>query len=154
MAYAPSNDGIDHVNAYSNGRTEFGRFLSNFAHTPFTCPDGHFESVEGYWHWLGTPESCPERDELRHVWGLDAKRLGRRLRDTYGTVTCPDFERRIRGAVRCKLMTRMTMLLKPEAALPIAHYYVRGGRAQNAGFEWLVEVWNQEVADLRARLSA
>jgi hypothetical protein len=51
----PHKDGIDHINIYSRGKTEVGRQLSNFAHTPFTHKDyGYFNSVEGLWYYLIT----------------------------------------------------------------------------------------------------
>ena len=53
MILTPQNDGITHINVYSKGKTTLGRWLTNFAHTPIDTIDGHFESIEGYWYWLG-----------------------------------------------------------------------------------------------------
>ena len=44
----PQNDGVDHINIYSKGLTELGRFLSNFEHILITTEDGDFNSIEGY----------------------------------------------------------------------------------------------------------
>ena len=30
----PSKDGIDHINIYSKGKTELGKYLSNFTYAP------------------------------------------------------------------------------------------------------------------------
>ena len=49
----PKQDGISHVNIYSQGKTELGRMLSNFYHYQVITKDGNFTSVEGYWYWLG-----------------------------------------------------------------------------------------------------
>jgi hypothetical protein len=69
----PSEDGIGHINVYSKAKTKLGRELSNFSFSPFTHPeDGKFNSIEGYWYWLG----C-KQEKLRKVWGYAAKRLGR-----------------------------------------------------------------------------
>ena len=52
--FDPNLDGINHINVYSRGKTEIGRFLSNMAHTPFEYQ--RFESqrfdlknVESFW---------------------------------------------------------------------------------------------------------
>ena len=43
------NDGVTHINVYSQGKTSIGRALSNFSPLGFNHPKhGHFESVEGY----------------------------------------------------------------------------------------------------------
>ena len=70
--FQPNEDGITHINICSKGKTELGRLLSNFAHTPFWLQGaGRFESVEGYWFWLGT-----EVDKAKvsvHVYDSDGK---------------------------------------------------------------------------------
>lgn len=50
----PILDGVNHINIYSNGKTEAGRKASNFYDDgiPFDTPDGKFLSLEGYYHWL------------------------------------------------------------------------------------------------------
>ena len=75
--FGPATDGIDHVNIYSAGRTELGRFMSNFAQAPIQTIDGSFASIEGYWYWLGCEHT--DRDTLRTVSGFAAKKLGRAL---------------------------------------------------------------------------
>ena len=53
MSYPhPMNDGVDHINVYSKGATELGRFLTNMNNIPVNTKHGRFQSVEGYWHWL------------------------------------------------------------------------------------------------------
>ena len=55
MIINPDNDGIDHINTYSKGKTELGKLLTNFAHTPFVHPKyGEFQSVEGFWYFKKT----------------------------------------------------------------------------------------------------
>ena len=65
----------EHINIYSKSESKLGRMLSNFYHSPFVLEkDGFFNSVEGYWFWLGT------RDErLRKLSGFKAKKLGGKL---------------------------------------------------------------------------
>jgi hypothetical protein len=119
----PTDDGVTHINVYSRGRTELGRALSNFAHTPFEHPeDGHFESVEGYWYWLST------RDErLRNLWGWEAKSVGRQLggsdyRDE------PEFRRKVCLALDVKIDSHPDLhRMLVESTLPLAHYYEYDG---------------------------
>ena len=67
-------DGITHVNIYSQGKTKLGKWLSNFSHTPIDTEDGHFESIEGYWYWLVTDNI--NKDILRGLYGYEAKKPG------------------------------------------------------------------------------
>lgn len=156
MGWDPMMDGVDHVNAYSRGRTELGRYLSNFAHAPVRTVDGTFASIEAYWHWLGVPAAAGDAKEaLRRLHGADAKKRGRELRRKFGTCQVPDFELRIRLAVRAKLAQAPHLVADEAATLPVAHYYVsRDGRVidQTGAFPWLVEVWQEEVASLREAL--
>jgi hypothetical protein len=49
VIYKSKDDGITHINIYSKGKTELGRWLSNFTYHPIETEDGKFDSVEGYW---------------------------------------------------------------------------------------------------------
>lgn len=131
-------DGVDHINVYSKGETALGRFLSNFADSPFECEDGRFRSVEGYWYWLGAGGS-PRRDELRSVCGFAAKALGRSLRAP-DWQTGDEFKRKIAAAIRAKLEGRPDMLAALRGnRLPLRHYYVYGGKVvEPAGCEWIL----------------
>jgi hypothetical protein len=62
-------DGINHINIYSKGKTELGRLLTNFARTPIETPFGHFESGEGYWFWLRASK-LSNRCPLKNMWGF------------------------------------------------------------------------------------
>lgn len=153
----PKKEGITHVNAYSKSQSKLGRYLSNFAHARVNTPDGRFESVEGYWYWLGLPEGCSGRDDLRHLWGYRAKARGRELRESIGSAgeparIDPDFQKKIRLAVRSKLAQADRSLLElPEASLPVEHYYVFGGHVRSVrGLDWLKRVWNEELALARS----
>lgn len=97
MKLDPLNDGVDHINVYSKGKTALGRFLTNFAYSPIITEDGPFQSIEGYWYWLG----CKD-DDLRMVHGWEAKQLGRALgaSDWQDTGT---FKTKIMKAIEAKL---------------------------------------------------
>lgn len=135
----PSLDGIEHINIYSKGATELGRLLSNFAHTPFTCKDGRFESVEGYWYWCSVPSHDSRRDSLRKLWGFHAKKLGRELRGRTWDDS-EDFRLAICEAIQCKLdqNPHIEELLK-DSDLPLEHYYVMEGKIIPVkGADWMI----------------
>jgi hypothetical protein len=131
-------DGVHHINIYSKGKTELGRWLSNFAHSPIDLPeDGHFESIEGYWYWLGT------RDErLRTTYGFRAKEIGRQRKPSQNPV---DFEERIKRALDTKLKSNLAMLTEfAVSILPFRHYYEWGKppkplRRKDGGYPWIIE---------------
>lgn len=51
----PDEDGVTHINIYSKGKTELGRWLTNFSYSPFNHPEyGKFLSMEGFWCWVST----------------------------------------------------------------------------------------------------
>ena len=120
------NDGITHINVYSKGQTELGRFLSNFTHVPIETEDGKFNSIEGYWYWL----SC-KNDQLREVSGYEAKHLGRILGGQYWQ-SSEEFQRKICSAIKNKLQTSIAeeLLIKNKNILhlPLDHYYVYNNR--------------------------
>jgi hypothetical protein len=125
----PQNDGITHINIYSKGKTELGRFLSNFAYAPFQCVDGQFNCVEGYWYWLSVTH--PRREELRSTNGWNSKKLGRELRGQ-DWVNTPDFQSKICAAITAKIEAypRMKQQLQ-ENTFPFEHYYVYGTKIYN-----------------------
>lgn len=126
--WEPRNDGITHINIYSKSQTDLGRLLTNFAHTPFSHTRlGHFESVEGLWHWKKTKGVD---DELKSLWGFKAKQRGRQVVDAGFDVVSTDtegFRSDILEAIRCKLRQNwyITEMLY-NSILPLAHYYYYG----------------------------
>lgn len=118
----PLNDGVDHINVYSKGRTALGRLLTNFAYSPFVHPeDGKFTSVEGYWYWLSTKD-----DALRGLHGFHAKKRGREIG---GKDWLEDdvFKTKIKEAIKCKLdQNPKIKALLLASSLPLTHYYVFG----------------------------
>ena len=136
-------DGVNCINVYSKGSTALGRWMSNFTREPiFTC-DGRFESIEGYWYWLGTQD-----EHLRDLWGFEAKRYGRSVPSRF-MLREDDFRRRIRAAIiaKCRCNSAMVRLLK-SSTMPFAHFYVYGGQQIPAGNRWVIEIWEE----IRSRL--
>jgi hypothetical protein len=117
--YNPQEDGITHINIYSKGKTELGRWLSNFAYAPIETEDGPFNSIEGYWYWL----SCGY-DILRRLSGYRAKITGRNFGGKDWVFT-ESFRTKIKKAIEIKLKTYSEKLVElKQTDLPLAHYYV------------------------------
>lgn len=146
----PSLDGVTHINIYSKASTKLGRALSNFAPLGFELPDdGRFESVEGYWYWLGT--GC-KYDKLRTLSGYEAKKYGRR----FERVVVEGFEEKIKVALRCKLETHLGLKKAfTESVLPFKHYYYYG-QADNAkvvnveNCDWIVDYLHELRSEFKA----
>jgi hypothetical protein len=133
---SPTLDGITHLNVYSQGKTELGRFLTNFAVSPIDLPiDGKFQSIEGYWYWL----SC-QRNELRTLSGFAAKQFGRSVgaRDWIST---SEFQNKIKLAINYKLSANPEMEKRlAKCELPLTHYYVFNGVVRNCPeARWILE---------------
>ncbi len=140
--FRPDNDGVDHVNIYSNSQSELGRNLSHFVYSPFTHPYlGPFYCMEGFWYFVRNGQLD---DSLRYLTGKRAKNQGREMNPKW----YPDFKEDIMAANYIKVIqnTRLKELLK-ESDLPFDHYYLFNSRNDkkiiiNArDSDWLVEGW-------------
>ncbi|SOK59156.1 hypothetical protein [Yersinia phage fHe-Yen9-03] len=137
--YNPDEDGITHINIYSQAKTELGRLLSNFALSPFIYePYGKFNSAEGFWYWYLTGK---QHDTLRYLSGFEAKKEGRKYRndrlDVLG-LTDDDLEVMMQMLVlKVAYNPHIASLLK-ESTLPLVHYYNYSGRViMCTEFDWL-----------------
>ena len=142
LDFDPSMDGVTHVNVYSKGKTSLGRWLSNFTHEPIETEDGPFNSIEGYWYWLG----C-RHDRLRVLSGFAAKQFGRECEKA--VVLGPlEFRAKVCRAIRVKALQRPDMLAELRAnQLPLAHYYVFNNKVKPAGGEWILDCWRAVARD-------
>lgn len=76
-------DSLTHINVYSNGKTQLGRLLSNFADTAITIGNNTFASVESWWYWtkmnkINEGSLVPiyndeQLSKVKQLVGLDAK---------------------------------------------------------------------------------
>ena len=118
--FTPDTDGIDHINILaSKAKTLLGKRLSHFAPMPFVHPYfGSFMSMEGFWHYAATGY---EHDELRHVSGFEAKKLGR----TYKKEWYDEHRDDVLAANWQKIIQNHPLaMLMAESELPFTHYYV------------------------------
>lgn len=118
----PTEDGKSHINIYSKGQTELGRFLSNFSECNVHTDDGFFRTIEGYWYWL----SCLD-DRLRYLPGYQAKKLGRELK-ALDWNNDPRFEYKISKAIVTKILASpwCKVALICSGTKPLYHYYTYG----------------------------
>lgn len=145
----PERDGVNHINIYSQGKTRLGKALSNFSYYKFTCEDGQFISIEGYWYWLSCKD--PEREILRSLWGYDAKRKGRELRGQDWNES-EDFKTKILAALKCKLdQNQEVQTLLKDSELPFEHYYVFGTipssykiQDESDKCKWMINFWEEQ----------
>lgn len=146
----PTQDGTDHINIYSKGRTELGRLLSNFAYTPIELEDGYFESLEGYWYWLLSSKQ-KNTEVLRTVHGWKAKELGRKLKCDDWPKNLEVFQDKFIYAMWQKLRQHPEierMLL--ESVLPFKHYYVYKNKIiEPENCEWIIKTWEEFRKDIK-----
>lgn len=136
----PNNDGIDHINIYSKGKTELGRMLTNFSKFPIQTKAGSFMSVEGYWYWLNI-EPCEEREQLRKCYGFWAKKTGKEILQTKQRVLDDEFEHKILLAIWYKFRRNAHLILPEYRELPFYHYYNYGGKVIDVTgkYPWMIE---------------
>lgn len=168
--YHTEEDGVTHINVYSGGKTELGRFWSNFACTNTMTPHGLFASLEGYYHFLKVTRSLlnagnytpclmgvsEKLEKLRILSGKSAQLTGRELRKQLAgvgiySVDVPDdwFNSCFKEALVNKLHDNEEMrdrVLSNE--LPYVHYYVMGKNVfYKEHFNWLTEQINSVIED-------
>lgn len=161
MIFNPQEDGTTHLNIYSKGETELGRFLSNFTYFPLEIEDGNFRSVEGYWYWLRCDSHNWRKDELRYLTGFDAKKAGKEILKLNAVlninsgnedVCSDDFKTKIKQAIRYKIENSSFLKEFINSTLPFAHYYVVFGRSKDAGYKWLVEYHEELRKELKNKV--
>jgi hypothetical protein len=136
----PTKDGITHINIYSQGKTELGRMLSNFYRYSIETKDGQFNSVEGYWYWLGI-EDCKEKEILRKLYGYTAKKTGNNLKAHFNSRFDDEFERKILNAIWYKARKNTHLFVPETSKLPLEHYYNFSGKIVNVKnkYLWMID---------------
>ena len=145
--YNLSDDGITHINVYSQGKTELGKFLSNFTYSPVETIHGKFLSLEGYYHYIKSilairlsplaevllVTNHDQLEHLRKLYGKYAQQHGRTVRqelmaqgvwfdDTVSIIKLDWFIE----ALKYKISTSNQVTTFLESTLPFTHYYVYG----------------------------
>lgn len=155
-----ANDGIDHVNVYSKGKTELGQFATNFSHCHIIIDeDGPFESIEGYWGWLGLSDDCPVKESLRTKYGYAAKKA---KEDAFASgnyrIFDNNFEEKIRRAIFIKWNTEQGRTILRNNIdlldLPFEHYYCFGDKIidMKRKFQFVMDATLDAIAAVRQTL--
>lgn len=161
MEFECEQDGITHVNVYSKSRSKLGRTLSNFAHTPITIEEDHFESIESWWYWTKMnninksvlfPVFSPEQiSEIKKKIGKEAKSYFRDLFKDDSSSFSPSKEE-LKAAYLQKLKEHPEiekMLL--ENTLPFTHYYMMFDKKVDADSTlWTAKLWEEIKLELQA----
>lgn len=152
--FLPENDGTDHINVYSKGKSKLGRMLSNFAHTPFTFGQVEYASVEAWWYYsnlkaMGIPESGLAA--LAKMHGYEAKKNGQMMIERLGVKPPPHKPDELLEIYRTKLdahpQLRQMLLAN---TLPFDHYYVdAAGKRKDTFYAWTGLLWGKALIPVR-----
>jgi hypothetical protein len=117
----PTQDGVTHINIFSNAKTQLGQDLSHFADLPIYHPVfGGFRSGEGLWYWISRRE-----ESLRSLSGIEAKLHGRSL-PVLVTLPADEFQRMINLGNQAKLDAYPEIKeALASTTLPLLHYYTK-----------------------------
>jgi hypothetical protein len=147
--FVPAMDGLNHINIFLKAKTSLGRWMSNWAHTPFThLIHGKFASIEGFWYWLSSRQDC-----LRDLSGVTARNLGKVLPRLF-IMKEAEFRKEIRYAIKMKLETNPDMRLALKlSTLPFTHYYSYPNKLiRLPDYQWVVDFWTDERKRLRGEI--
>ena len=134
--YQIIDDGINHINIYSKGKTLLGQKLSNFAYTPFYGNKILFNSVEGWYYYFVTGKKHPY---LCKLYGFNAKLEGKKHERVY------EINEDLLYKVYLKKLEYNKDIYKliKENNLPFCHYYTYGNKVVFPKKDICVNVWNK-----------
>lgn len=133
--FHPFEEGISHINCFSQAKTVFGKWASNFALSPFIMNNNlRYASVEAAWYWFSLDK---DHAELRNPYGNQAKTLGKVLRQQSQIQTSPaEHQAFVRKALAAKvyymrfnnpqIQVQANILLQKN--IPFVHYLNFGGK--------------------------
>lgn len=123
MELTPLDDGDTHINVYSKGKTQLGRWLTNPSSLGFTHPNfGPFDTAEGLHFFLKTGMLDYEYARLS---GFEARKKGKAEHRLY--IHNPQFDQLMRIGWVCKITQNPELYyLVMDNELPLAHYYYYG----------------------------
>lgn len=134
--FDPLLEGITHINVYTKSIFTLGQGLSNLSDRSVELPEGHFQSLEGYWYWLLTGG---QDEGFKTLHGYNAKKKGvKMLEEGLGVISSEDeaFRERFKSALRCKLRQHPDLLTElVKSTLPLKHYYYHQGTKDTLSFK-------------------
>ena len=151
----PKDDGVNHINIYSAGKTKLGSQLSNMYKVSVFYKNLKFTSVEHAWHYFKFLPSNPEL-ALR-ILGMANPFEVKKLAKKYVTpavqeyAQTDDFKNIIIEIIEDRINRNMPlMLLMVHNELPYKHYYVFKGHVKDESikYKWLIEA----IKNIQTRL--
>ena len=152
-----SQDGENHINISSRGRTFLGRFLSHNKRCYLSLPEGVFQSVGGYWYYLTTREKDPR---LFEVNGWETELLATQLSPLPKKQQLPaaELQAKIKKALDQKLKwSEYWQEEFTESSLPFLHYHLDAeGNVvdESRKYRWLLNHLEARRALLQQRRDA
>lgn len=135
----PREDGITHINIYSKGQTQLGRYMSNWTKDYINTELGEFDSIEGLIYYMGSFDP-----KLKNLSGFEAKEYGEKA-DRGIRLPQDIFRRIIVDAMENKILANNHLLsLLKQSTLPFTHYYTYGNKIiEIPKWQWQVEEWEK-----------
>lgn len=155
-------DGVHHINANRQGKTELGVLLDMDSHTPFNHPEaGLFESAGGFWHYVRTR---PLVEDYRELYGSALLSKVSVIRDitriksgAYQQINVKGFRTIIADALWHKVTQNPVILdLMINSTLPFEQYYLMGElgiRKYTKEGYWIAAAFEEIRRAVRARLN-
>jgi hypothetical protein len=151
----PVEDGVTHINVYTKGATDLGRFLTNMSHTPFDYTDRHgttfkLLNVEQYWYYMKLKDLVQGADILQldsifKLNGFQAKKFGQAMQKNYNLhdshVDLNQFRLDILRCIQAKILAYPEFArMLADSTLPFKHYYVYAGRVTELPqYDWILK---------------
>lgn len=149
-SYLPHEDGITHINIYTRGSTQIGRFLTNLSGYRIYSStfDKSFPTVEHLWFWLKTND-----DRILEVGNPFNIKPFIKNNKIIILNNIPDFKKIIIKSFVQKLKNlsnndKELFNLFYESTLPFTHYYFYGEKEnakviEQPQHEWQVKAWER-----------
>ncbi len=153
MELIPNNDGVDHINVFTKGKTKLGRNLTNISNLSIDMGVlGTFASMEALWFYgrikMQGLMTHGIKEEIRVMRGWDAKRAMSDFpfKDISEVLTVDaedTFKELIKSGLRKKLEQHHWLRKElKRSTLPLAHYYYYGKGdkvvVRDAGHKWVI----------------
>lgn len=175
-----STDEKNHIKVYSKAKSELGRELSNFAHTPFIYNELEFASVEAWWHWyklsnakmtgLFKDMNVVSEEELDHLRTLDgpdvyrngeiislgAKSEGSRLAKKYEGLAMASPNKAVLKPIYYLKLANSARLkdMLVNSTLPFYHYKDNIGDYMNTHYQWTADLWDEIRSELKGEITS
>lgn len=147
-------DGINHINIYSKGKTNLGKRLTNMHHFTFRYDNIEFISVEQAWHFYkfcGYPEIANKVLQFKNSFECLKFARDNKQEDSAEHVQTPIFQQLMKDVIRTRIECDIELQnMLRNSWLPFEHYYVYGDKIQDQRnkYEWLLDIFEEYRTEL------